>query len=106
MSKEIKLKFRVWHVPQVPCPAFKVEVPSYEEAVRLANALADYDIFQEKHRIKPDFSNMNGIQVYQEDISDQELIEMELDDRWFDIADEDELNEWLDHLKDTGWTIL
>lgn len=58
---------RVMHTPQVPGPHFKIDVTSIEEAVRLANILADYDLFQFENKIKPDYANMTSVQRYEED---------------------------------------
>ncbi|MEQ9888872.1 superinfection exclusion protein [Pectobacterium zantedeschiae] len=77
-------KLRVWHIPQVPMKAFKVEVSSVEEGVRMMDALADYDAFQYENNVKPDYCNANGLQMYDESLTDQDLIDMELDDRWTD----------------------
>jgi len=37
--------------------AFEVDVPDLATAVLVANVLGDYDAFQFKHRIKPDYCN-------------------------------------------------
>lgn len=104
-NRSFELKFRVWHIPQVPGAMFMVEVPTYAEAERLKSALADYDLFQLEHKIKPDYCNANGIQIYQHDLTDQDLIEMELDDRWVDVEDMDDLESYLEFIKETGWTL-
>lgn len=105
-QKDFHIKFRVWHIPQVPGPVFYVEVSTYANALLIQNTLADYDLFQYQNKIKGDYANTSGIQVYQHDITDQELKEMELQDRWVDIEDVDELNEYLDHIRSTGWNIV
>ena len=64
-------KLRVWHIPQVPMKAFHVETDSLQEAVKIKNALADYDLFQYENNVKGDYANANGI-------------DMELEDRWVD----------------------
>lgn len=56
---------RVWWIPQVPMHSFNVLVKNVEEAKLLLNTLADYDIFQFKNRIKPDYSNTGGLQVFE-----------------------------------------
>lgn len=58
------LRFKVWHVPQVPMKCFEVEVGSYEEAVRVRDVLARYDLFQYENNIKPDYANASGISVW------------------------------------------
>jgi hypothetical protein len=52
---------RVWWIPQIPGKAFRVPVASLEEGVKLLIVLADYDLFQYKNSIKPDYSNAGGI---------------------------------------------
>jgi len=58
---------RVWWIPQVPGKPFHVPVASVEEAVKIMNVLAEYDLFQLKHRIKPDYSNAGGLEVFEDD---------------------------------------
>jgi len=64
--------------------SFTVEVSSVEEGVRMMDALANYDAFQYENYIKPDYCNMNGLQVWDETLTDEEMTEMELTDRWVD----------------------
>lgn len=59
-------KYRVWWIPQVPGEPFRVPVKSVEEGVLIMQTLADYDLFQLKHRIKPDFTNAGGLEVLRE----------------------------------------
>lgn len=68
MSNETK-KMRVWWIPQVPGTRFFVKVSSVEEGVKVMNILAEYDLFQLKNNIKPDYCNVGGIEVF-EDIGD------------------------------------
>jgi hypothetical protein len=56
---------RVWHIPQVPMKAFRVPVASAEEAIKLINVLANYDLFQFENNIKPDYCNVNGLEVFE-----------------------------------------
>lgn len=97
----MKQKLRVWHIPQVPGKAFKVEVDSVRDGVRLMDALADYDAFQYDNNIKPDYCNVNGLQIWDETLTDQDLEDMELDDRWVDwFNDEyDDPREYLESLQ-------
>lgn len=59
-----KQTLRVWWKPQIPCKSFYWPVDSLEEGVKLLDCLAAYDIFQLENRIKPDFCNTGGIEVY------------------------------------------
>uniref|UniRef100_A0AAU8KWH1 Superinfection exclusion protein n=1 Tax=Serratia phage Kevin TaxID=3161161 RepID=A0AAU8KWH1_9CAUD len=96
------LKFRVWHVPQVPMKSFNVEVPTFEEAVRLKDALGLYDLFQLENNVKPDYCNMNGIQIFDYSLSQQDIEDMELEDAWVDCDDEYELEDIIQNMIDTG----
>lgn len=75
-------KLRVYHIPQVPMKPFLVEVTSVQEAVRMMKALLDYDEFQLDNNIKPDYFNVCGLQMWDETLTDQDLIDMGLEDRW------------------------
>lgn len=88
-------KLRVWHIPQVPMKAFHVETDSLREAVKIKNALADYDLFQYENNVKGDYANANGIEMWDESLTDQDLVNMELDDRWVSWFYEDD-NEYFD----------
>lgn len=57
---------RVWHIPQVPGKQFYVEVLSVEAGIVILDILAKYDQFQFDHRIKPDYANAQGLQVFEE----------------------------------------
>lgn len=60
----VKGDLRIWHIPQVPMEGFKVAVKSIEEAKKILDVLADYDIFQFEHKVKPDYSNAAGLEVF------------------------------------------
>ncbi len=55
---------RVWWIPQVPSQAFYVSVDSVQEAKKLLTTLANYDMFQFDNKIKPDYCNAGGLEVY------------------------------------------
>lgn len=55
---------RVWHIPQIPGKPFHVDVATLREGALLLRALADYDLFQFQNRIKPDYANTQGLEVY------------------------------------------
>lgn len=57
---------RVWWVPQVPMKAFIVPVVSVEEAAKLHDVLADYDLFQYENNVKPDYCNVGGLSVFED----------------------------------------
>lgn len=72
-------KFRVWWIPQIPMKSFQVEVATLDEAMLLIRVLGEYDLFQYKNNVKPDYSNAGGIEEF-------------VDGEWWDV-DEDELEE-------------
>lgn len=57
-------QLRVWWIPQVPGNAFYVDVASLKEAIKLHDTLARYDLFQFHERVKPDYSNVGGLHVF------------------------------------------
>ncbi len=57
---------RVWWIPQVPMKAFHVPVASIAEAKLIMVTLAEYDIFQFENRIKPDYCNTGGLEVFED----------------------------------------
>ena len=57
-------KLRVWHIPQVPMKAFHVEVETPEEAIKVLDILANYDLFQFENRVKPDYCNAQGLEEW------------------------------------------
>lgn len=77
---------RVWWIPQVPMEPFYVLVSTIEEAALLTKVLADYDTFQFKNRIKPDYSNAGGLQVF-EDGEWMDYYDPKTSDDWREIED-------------------
>lgn len=63
-------KLRVWHIPQVPMNPFYVPVETPEEAIKILDVLADYDLFQLEHNIKPDYCSTQGLQEWDEEEQD------------------------------------
>ena len=57
---------KVWHVPQIPMDAFTVECETLDEAWKIVNVLAQYDLFQYDNNIKPDYSNASGVVYWNE----------------------------------------
>lgn len=83
-------KLRVWWIPQVGAinEAFYVPVQSVEEGKKVLDMLATYDAFQLQNRIKPDYSNAGGLQVYNPEIADYEDWYLETEDDYFDDVDD------------------
>ena len=60
-------KLRVWWKPQIPMNnSFYIEVATPQEAKKVLDILADYDLFQLKNNIKPDYSNAGGLEVFED----------------------------------------
>lgn len=57
---------QVWHIPQVPMGAFYVAVATPQEGKRVMAILAAYDMFQLENNVKPDYSNAQGLNVFEE----------------------------------------
>lgn len=80
-------KLRVQHFPQIPCEPFLVEVSSLEEAKKISDTLAFYDLFQFHNKIKPDYCNATVVQEWDEE-----------EGEWWDWSDEetgiDDINEY------------
>lgn len=55
---------RVWWVPQVPMKAFYAPVKTVREAKLLLDTLAKYDLFQFENKVKPDYFNAGGLEVW------------------------------------------
>jgi hypothetical protein len=68
MKKQIAPKegdLRIWWIPQVPMHPFRIPVSDPTQAAKILDVLADYDIFQFKNRIKPDYCNAGGLEVFE-----------------------------------------
>jgi hypothetical protein len=82
-------KMRVWWIPQVGAKAtFYVPVESVEEAKKFMDMLAAYDCFQYNHKIKPDFCNTGGLQIWDESENDWVDWTYEDDESYYDDVDE------------------
>lgn len=75
---------RVWWIPQVPGTPFHVKVKNTDEAKLLLKTLANYDLFQFKNKIKGDYCNAGGLEVF-EDISEDPKVGGE----WCEWCNED-----------------
>ncbi len=64
MPKEGDLQ--VWWIPQVPMKAFTVNIKNTDEAILILNTLDYYDRFQYENNIKPDYSNVGGLNIYED----------------------------------------
>lgn len=68
---------RVWWIPQIQMMTpFYVRVSSPLEAKKLIDALGQYDAFQFEHKVKPDYCNTGGLEVF----ADGEWVDWESED--------------------------
>lgn len=86
-GNETMSKLRVWWIPQIGIEkAFYVPVKTVEEGKKVLDTLAVYDMFQFENNIKPDFSNVGGLQMFDEEY--QEWNDWHSDDYEYDDVDE------------------
>lgn len=69
-SSAAVVRLRVWWIPQIPLKKgeepFYIDVSDIYEAKRTLDVLADYDMYQLEHNIKPDFSNVGGVELFED----------------------------------------
>lgn len=58
------LPLRVWWIPQIPMDPFYVEVNDTTQGRKILDTLANYDLFQFENKVKPDYSNTGGLQIF------------------------------------------
>ena len=82
MPKEGDLK--VYWIPQASMNVFERRVKTLGEAAILLDVLAKYDAFQYENRVKPDYCNMGGLVIFE-------------DDEWCDWYNEDgdSFDDWI-----------
>lgn len=83
-------KMRVWWIPQIGASneAFHIPVQSVEEGKKIMDILSVYDAYQLQNRIKPDYCNMGGLEIYNPETGDYEGWYFETEDNYFDNVDE------------------
>jgi hypothetical protein len=57
---------RVWWIPQVPMEMFEWPVADLAQASLLLDALAAYDDFQFQNRVKGDYCNTGGLNIFRD----------------------------------------
>ena len=82
-------RLRVWWIPQVPMrETFYVPVQSPEEGKKIMDLLAAYDAFQLQNRIKPDYCNVGGLQMWDEEEGEWTDWYLETEDDYYEDVDE------------------
>ena len=90
MEDLIMNKMRVWWIPQVGVinEAFHIPVQSVEEGKKVMDTLAAYDAYQVQNRIKPDYCNVGGLEIYNPETEEYEDWYFETEDGYCDDVDE------------------
>lgn len=89
---------RVWWIPQLGIKnPFFVDVSSIDEAAKLVDVLARYDIFQLENKVKPDFCNVGGLQIFVEDDGRGDAKPGWVD--WYDEDTGENLDEYVENRK-------
>lgn len=57
---------RVWWIPQIPMEPMYIELKTIREARLVLQTLGEYDAFQYNNNIKPDYSNVGGLEVFED----------------------------------------
>jgi hypothetical protein len=73
---------RIWWIPQVPGKAFEWPVADLAQAALMLDALAGYDDFQFAERVKGDYCNTGGLQIFTNGWEDWEDEEGDDFDAW------------------------
>ncbi len=58
---------RVKWIPQIPMKPFIVPVDNEREAAKVMDILSAYDLFQYENNVKPDYSNMGALEIFDAD---------------------------------------
>ena len=82
-------KLRVWWIPQIGInETFYVPVNTAEEGKKLLDTLATYDAFQLQNNVKPDYCNIGGLQIFDEEENEWCDWYIETDDFYYDNLEE------------------
>lgn len=86
-------KLRVWWIPQVGISeTFYVPVNTPEEGKKLLDTLAAYDAFQFQNNVKPDYCNVGGLQMFDEE--DGEWCDWNIETNNYPFTYYDDLDEY------------
>ena len=93
----IEGELQVWWVPQVPGKPFEVSIEDAVQGVKIMDVLANYDDFQFKNNIKPDYCNAGGLRVW---VLDSDGYGTPGWEDWYDDATGiDDPREWLEKMQ-------
>nr|DAR44069.1 MAG TPA: Superinfection exclusion protein [Caudoviricetes sp.] len=82
-------KLRVWWIPQIGIgQTFYIPVETVEDGKKMMDILAAYDLFQLQNNVKPDYSNVGGLQMWDEEEKEWCDWFMETENDFFEDVDE------------------
>ena len=81
-------KLRVWWIPQIPMGAFYMPVESVEDGKKVLDILAAYHAFKLQNNVKPDYTNVGGLQMFDEEEGEWNDWYLETEDDYFDDVDD------------------
>lgn len=100
-NKKKYQKYRVWWIPQVGIwKTFFVPVESPEEGQKIIDLLSAYDCFEYNQRVKPDYCNTGGLQMFDENKNEWVDWYYEDDTSYYDSDELDEFCEHSSHAKE------
>lgn len=89
MEEFIMSKLRVYWIPQVGISEiFYVPVNTPEEGKKLLDTLAAYDAFQLQNNVKPDYCNVGGLEMFDEEDGEWYSWDIETNDYYYDDLNE------------------
>ena len=82
-------KLRVWWMPQVGIgQTFYIPVETIEGGKKIMDILAAYDLFQLQNNVKPDYVNVGGLEMWDEEEKEWRDWCAETEDDFFENIDE------------------
>lgn len=100
MTEQSDNKYQVSHYPQIPCEPFVVRTSTLEEAVKIYEVFAFYDMHQLINNIKPDYSNATYIEKFVTYVDEGTTIS-----EW-EVVDDEEIEAAISAMNnDTGFSI-
>ena len=83
-------KMRVWWIPQFGMlgDPFYIPIKTVEEGKKFLDVLSAYDIYQLDNKIKPDFCNTGGIEIFDEEGEYWYEWDLDTDTNYYEDIDE------------------
>jgi hypothetical protein len=72
---------QIFYIPQIPMPAFTYPVPDRATGELLLDAIYELALFEFEHKVKPDYANVGGVQVFEDNDNPG-------DPSWYDADEE------------------